>query len=109
MNDHNKYVTLTITIAFTILLAASGWAFGIVKNQSQKELTRIETKVDAIGDLLQDILVTQGITKTNLDHLQEDFASFEKRHNEEIDGIHRKLNGFIFRFEGGRDVSVDKR
>ena len=102
MNDHNKYVTLTITIAFTILLAASGWAFGIVKNQSQRELIRIETKVDSISDLLQNILITQNLNSNEIGHLKNDIAQYQT----EIAQLHRKLNLFMSR-GGVYDVTTD--
>ena len=82
---------MAITLVTTILVATAGWTFGIIKGQAEKDLIRMETKMDQMNDLLQDILISQNINQNEIGHLKADMEDYQI----EITQLHRKINMFF--------------
>lgn len=95
MNDsnHKKYIITIVALFVTILMATSGWTFGIIKATAEQDFIRIEKKVDRIDSLLTQVVITQNVSMKELEHLKEDMAEYQK----EIVELHRKLNNFILK------------
>lgn len=94
MNEHNgnrRLIIMVITLVTTILVATAGWTFGIIKGQAEKDLIRLEFKMDQISTLLQNILITQGIVTNDIEYLKRDLEQYQI----EITQLHRKMNLFF--------------
>ncbi len=82
---------MVITIVTTVLIATAGWTFGIIKGQAEKDLTRLEAKMDKTNELLQEILIAQEINKTEIKYLKEDMSQYQV----EIKDLNKKMGTFF--------------
>ena len=82
---------MVVTIVTTVLIATAGWTFGIIKGQAEKDLTRLEAKMDQTNELLQEILIAQEINKYEIKYLKEDMSQYQV----EIKELNKKMGVFF--------------
>ncbi len=89
-NNNKRFIIAVVALVVTILLATSGWTFGIIKANTEEDLIRIEEKVDRLDDLLTQVVITQSVNMIEFKHLQEGMAQFQK----ELVELRREINYF---------------
>lgn len=104
---HRRLILTITSLTITILLATSGWTFGVLRAQAERDTVRMETKLDRIDGLLQDLLIQQATGQTKLTHLEEAIGRNREYYEGEVakiklevDSLHNRLNIFFSRNNG---------